>query len=1186
LKEVSKTKYKKNFMKANKSKLRIILSLFCVVNQSIIAQNNESILRIPSPQTYNFIKYGNIPISGFTGESNVKIPIYVFKDNDFELPIYLGYNSSGFIPNMRDGVVGLNWYLNAGGAIIREVKGVPDEKQAESSTSNNNPGGYYCAIKEGGLSSLTKDEILNLSFNDANLATTGYLYKGTNSYYELQPDKFTFSIPGFNGSFIIGNDGQAKCKGDKPFSVDLSQFTIQPFQSQDVVGTSQFIITTDEGYKYYFGGTSQYLEVNHVLSPQETGSSTGTYGLFITYYSTINAWHLQQIVCPNGNSVIFKYKDFNNEVLNGLPTDAIHYIFNKYVNYSATFDITYNPWNTVSTGSGAGNGYGAVYEATKTVYLTNILIDKKTDIQFDYDEKSNKFYSDEVSSCNQYNQVLTDIFIKYNGEIKKEIFLKYNNAKRLFLKSITEKGCNPYVLTYYDEDDQISIPDPTTYGVDHWGFWNGQSENTSLIPDFQFSTDYDETYTDTHRSPDANYCSIGLLKNIKYPTGGSTEFFYEGHNYAKRLESKSENSFLPKLYYISGVAGGARVSKVIDYDENNNKAGERDFEYKIPGTTISSGILLQWPRYYYFLYWKDNGIIYKGIRESSRSLWANHYPEEKYIQYSVVTEFIKPNGGEKITYFKNYETNPDIADFSTEVALTDLYNGIPSSERNYNTSYPGIQFNSMSDERGMPYLTLKYSNNNGTKTLVEKIEDDYYSITSSPNKYIAAVHLTGCLAQSFKIYYSPSSLKDEIVTQYSPDGADSTKISKSFVYNDNGQIIQEKVTDNGDVTTNFYKYPGDYSERCNNDYQNSASSAQNIYDDCLKTCTPVGDCIKLCIENGTSSANCDENYTNCTMGCESSYNSSLTTFETALQTCLNAETWDAEGIIKLKDKHILSPIIEELTTKESNSSTSVIAGKLTLYNDFGDGLIFPAEVLSIESTKPSTNLTKSEINSNNQLSYHSDYKPKIYYDNYDNYGNLIEYHNANNISTAILWGYNNVYPIAKVENASLSDIAFENFEEESVTGNWIFTSGTITSSYAKTGIYSCTGAILNITPSQKSVVSLWAKVIEATAPSINGYIPVNTYSTSDGWTYYEWIVYAGTNISVNGNSNFIDDLRMYPVCASMTTYTYKPLEGMSSQSDANSTATYYDYDSYGRLKSVRNNNRNLLKALEYKYANN
>lgn len=49
----------------------------------------------------------------------------------------------------------------------------------------------------------------------------------------------------------------------------------------------------------------------------------------------------------------------------------------------------------------------------------------------------------------------------------------------------------------------------------------------------------------------------------------------------------------------------------------------------------------------------------------------------------------------------------------------------------------------------------------------------------------------------------------------------------------------------------------------------------------------------------------------------------------------------------------------------------------------------------------------------------------------------------------------------------------------------------------------------------------------------------------------------------------------------ISTYTYKPLAGITSQTTPNSLTTYYDYDLYDRLITVKDNNEQLVKAQAY-----
>ena len=53
--------------------------------------------------------------------------------------------------------------------------------------------------------------------------------------------------------------------------------------------------------------------------------------------------------------------------------------------------------------------------------------------------------------------------------------------------------------------------------------------------------------------------------------------------------------------------------------------------------------------------------------------------------------------------------------------------------------------------------------------------------------------------------------------------------------------------------------------------------------------------------------------------------------------------------------------------------------------------------------------------------------------------------------------------------------------------------------------------------------------------------------------------------------------------AQVTTYTYKPLVGMTSQTDPKGMTTYYEYDDFQRLKIIKDQNGNIIKQYDYHY---
>jgi len=73
--------------------------------------------------------------------------------------------------------------------------------------------------------------------------------------------------------------------------------------------------------------------------------------------------------------------------------------------------------------------------------------------------------------------------------------------------------------------------------------------------------------------------------------------------------------------------------------------------------------------------------------------------------------------------------------------------------------------------------------------------------------------------------------------------------------------------------------------------------------------------------------------------------------------------------------------------------------------------------------------------------------------------------------------------------------------------------------------------------------------------------------------------------SNGGSTVWFDDVRIYPSDAQMTTCTYEPLIGMTSQCDVNNKFGYYEYDGLGRLKLIKDQDGNILKTFDYNYKN-
>jgi hypothetical protein len=207
------------------------------------------------------------------------------------------------------------------------------------------------------------------------------------------------------------------------------------------------------------------------------------------------------------------------------------------------------------------------------------------------------------------------------------------------------------------------------------------------------------------------------------------------------------------------------------------------------------------------------------------------------------------------------------------------------------------------------------------------------------------------------------------------------------------------------------------------------------------------------------------------------------------------------------------------------------------------------------------------------------------FNSYDIKGNILEMQKANDVKQSLIWDDKGTQPIAEIIGASQNETAYTSFEADgfggwSGVGDYCFpVNGSITGkraytqnnfSFSKTGL-NATGAY---------VISYWSKNGSYSVNSSSG----TTIRTLNGWTLYNHYLVnpSGGNITVAG-SGTIDELRLYPATASMKTYTYEPLVGVSTECNSNSHITYYIYDGFSRLSFVKDENGFILKKFCYNY---
>lgn len=209
-------------------------------------------------------------------------------------------------------------------------------------------------------------------------------------------------------------------------------------------------------------------------------------------------------------------------------------------------------------------------------------------------------------------------------------------------------------------------------------------------------------------------------------------------------------------------------------------------------------------------------------------------------------------------------------------------------------------------------------------------------------------------------------------------------------------------------------------------------------------------------------------------------------------------------------------------------------------------------------------------------------EPRVKYKSYDERGNPLTLQYVNGHPVSYIWDYNKALATASVTNANDNEIAYTSFESGN-NGNWTINSNArvTTNSYTGVNAYNPVNGTITkggITTDKDYIVSYWSQGGSASVNGSSG----ESKGAKNGWTLYEHLLQRPGSITITGNV-VIDELRLYPKDAQMTSHTHIPLVGIATASVPNGSISYYDYDNYSRLTAIRDNEKKIIKQLDYKY---
>jgi hypothetical protein len=478
-----------------------------------------------SPNVSALERHGNYPVNMYAGLPNIEIPLYEIKVGNLVVPVKLSYHASGNKVSDNASLVGLGWSLVGDYFISRNVRQLADEKDF----ANNN------SLLQNNLQTLPQF----ITCLTTQLKTDFALY--VNGGKDAERDIFTYHTPKKTNSFVIlpNQTGVIWQEADKSIFSYLGDL-------------ETLSILDEDGIKYL------YETPDVTVSP-----SSGT--------GDVSAWHLKEIQGVKA-------------------TDKIQFVYQANTAFNFTGDIVDTEvYHTDVGGADASTisgGFQGNFNTPNTPGVSSQLLKeivfpsgKVVFVLSTADRQDNLGKSLEAVEIYGFN-VSTNQYVlqkKYTFTyIYKQRIATYTGNVVLFLDKVNLVNTNNTVLGSYScSYKSQALPAASSTAKDFWGYYNAQTQNTTLIPPLTYtgivysSVPNPQTFQigGANREVNAFAADAWMLNRIFYPSGGYSTFEYECNRY---LDANNNMQ----------LAGGQRIKRIVS-DDNAGVTTTKTYKYGI-----------------------------------------------------------------------------------------------------------------------------------------------------------------------------------------------------------------------------------------------------------------------------------------------------------------------------------------------------------------------------------------------------------------------------------------------------------------------------------------------------------------------------------------------------------------------------------------------------------------------------
>ncbi|WPV67048.1 DUF5977 domain-containing protein [Chitinophaga sp. LS1] len=1169
---------------------KIVFSLFLsVIAMNFVTAQVNPVVPLPADQAELF-KYTSTPVSMYTGVPQISYPIYEINTGKIRVPITLSYHASGIKVGQKATWVGLGWTCMPGGNISRSIRGLEDETTAK---------GWF-------------NHYINI--DTVELINDYYLMRswGESGGLDLQPDFFNLSIPGKSCRFYYS-------RRDK-------KFVTAPYQPVIITRTSDnnYQVTDDDGTRYKFEqklysfsddqGVKRHI-VGWNLTSIISNDSKDT--VTFTYVADTNSAD-RGLDETHSYSKLYHYNQKQDEQGGYVPDDAIKSYSYSYSNTPKISEITFR------------QGKVRFYAGTVRLDYGGNALD------------SIVVYSNDNGSYQRIKKATMAYDYFYDGN-SYPTFGDYRLKLLSFSKEDME-GQQPERYSF--EYDNTTLPNTASNGVDWWGFYNGNANQFTLLPQALPEKEFLQNFGNlgiANREPSATAILAGTLNKVIYPTGGYTKYnfgisrYYDVSTYTSLQNlvdvtftglSASRQSihdtsiiFQVKPPFNKSLTNSIVINLTYSTHSPNSKTNAQLVELYDLDISTTSQLPLS-------LDAKGNGTSPEIITASYNCDSSHTYKLRLYIDdYSTTS--IKATismsilnqvgtssmgGGIRIESIESYNLD-------NILQKKEVYKYGPSQNEGGALLIPADEIRSKNYTGIETYRNMVH----GTASCISTLG---YRYTFYGQSYYPAVTFQGAnVVYNYVYKYEYNNDKPNGLTMYQYAlPTDYTTIANPSTFGGKERVdnsladellLDEKVFrfNIADSTFSLIKWTNNsygvnnlsidtailiYPKRIYLDDLCGDETAQNSFGFSyipLKSGARniAATTVREYDDNGTMF----ENVVNYTYN-NKNYPRSITRINSKRDTIVNKIYYPGEhaatdGNASVLNSMVYRNMIRQPYWQGNYTNSNLLSYKHTLFgNSWGtnDSLIAPkmdsAWQLGNDNSLPATTIA---------------------YQSYGPYGNIRQLRDDKGITSAYTWTADGTYPVSQTAGAPINQVLYDGFED---AGSWtgITRDATVAHTGKYAGLINGSGTYINSTwlnvslPNTTSFrFSGWVysngagatiNLLTKNTATSTSYTNVANITTSETgkWAYVEKEIsipsgIAGIGISLANNGSgkvWFDDIKVRPSAAQMSTYTYNPLIGMSSKSDEGNHTLYYEFDGMNRLRLIRNKDRNILKMYCYNYA--